>query len=289
MSKAEEITKLKLQLQKTKEFRRKWARATKFINKLTQDLIVTELSEFEWRYLNNLTNWLAENLEATGIRGRWKIKTFYFRTYRPFVKQDLFEFLLTNLANIKRALFFPLGITRVRRQKEFLKHWNSAGPVMGVYIGWLRERIRKLESGEIDVITRDFTVDGIAEEIETKFRTLFHAPPEYEREVQKELEKLLTVLDIPHHREQTGIPVSVKTTFPDFTVDELSLAIEVKLIQKSEHEKRIVDEIAADIHNYSSKYSNLLFVIYDIGIIRDFEKFKFNLEPENVCLILIKH
>jgi hypothetical protein len=54
--------------------------------------------------------------------------------------------------------------------------------------------------------------------------------------------------------------------------------------------KKLADEINADIQSYGKFYSNQLFVIYDLGSIRDEDEFKKDLDNnENISLIIIKH
>ena len=41
---------------------------------------------------------------------------------------------------------------------------------------------------------------------------------------------------------------------------------------------------------YKTKYNNIIFLIYDLGVIRDIDEFKGSFESyENVVLIIIKH
>jgi hypothetical protein len=55
-------------------------------------------------------------------------------------------------------------------------------------------------------------------------------------------------------------------------------------------EKAIISEINDDIIAYKTKYSNLIFVVYDIGIIRDQDLFRSGLEAsENVVVKVVKH
>lgn len=108
---------------------------------------------------------------------------------------------------------------------------------------------------------------------EPKLRKVFRNPPRDEKEVQHAFESLLIGADIPYSKETESIEYSTKTYEPDFTVDKISLAIEIKLCTSTDREKKIIDEINADIPAYRKKYENLVFVIYDLGFIRDVERF----------------
>jgi hypothetical protein len=54
--------------------------------------------------------------------------------------------------------------------------------------------------------------------------------------------------------------------------------------------REVVDEINADVAAYSKRYGTLLFIVYDLGNIRDEVEFKQDLEdPGNVSVIVVKH
>lgn len=130
--------------------------------------------------------------------------------------------------------------------------------------------------------------------ISANLRGGMHDQPSNEREVQDVLETLLVgrglQKGLDYDRETGRVKVSVKESVPDFVLPKLSLTIEVKLVTSPSRLRSIVDEINADIRAYGTKYSNLLFVIYDLGQIRDEGQFKRGLEdPVGVKLIVVKH
>lgn len=109
-------------------------------------------------------------------------------------------------------------------------------------------------------------------------------------DVQDALENLLVGADLPYSREADRIEYSSKTYQPDFTMSKLDLAIDVKLCARPGREKELIAEINDDIFAYGTKYGNLLFVIYDIGLIRDAERFANSFEEhENVMVRVVKH
>ena len=70
----------------------------------------------------------------------------------------------------------------------------------------------------------------------------------------------------------------------------MGLALEVKLSKTTTKSKVIVDEINADIMSYSKEYRSLLFMIYDLGSIRDESEFKNDLEVnEGISVVIVKH
>ena len=124
-------------------------------------------------------------------------------------------------------------------------------------------------------------------------RAIFDVPAQ-EREVQNAVEQLLIgrglTKGLDYDREVGRVKVSIKEVVPDFVLPRLSLAIEVKLAKTDAKAKAIVDEINADIQAYGRGYSHLLFIVYDLGTIRDALEFTRDLESvEGVEVIIVKH
>lgn len=95
---------------------------------------------------------------------------------------------------------------------------------------------------------------------------------------------------LDYDRETGRVKVSIKEVVPDFILPKLSLAIEVKLAKTDSQAKAIVDEINADIQAYGRAYSHLLFIVYDLGTIRDTLEFTRDLESVGgVEAIVVKH
>lgn len=125
---------------------------------------------------------------------------------------------------------------------------------------------------------------------EKKLRKIIRQQPNNERELQDHFENLLIAIDIEYSREFPLIEYSSKTYKPDFSISKLDLAIELKLCVKDYREKQMIAEINDDILAYQTKFGNIFFVIYDVGQIRDDEKFMKSFETyENVIIRIIKH
>lgn len=132
----------------------------------------------------------------------------------------------------------------------------------------------------------------ITSSIKMNLRRMFKdKPPQDEDVLQREIEKILNVLQLDLKKEQDQIAFSVSGRIPDFTVHELSLAIEAKLCNSVKRVKDIVEEINSDITAYKTKYNNLLFIIYDTGgFITDEPKFIGDFERnKGVMVIITKH
>jgi hypothetical protein len=119
-------------------------------------------------------------------------------------------------------------------------------------------------------------------------RSIFHDPA-HEREVQDALEIIFNARNLDFRREQDSVSYSTKRYTPDFTFDRLGLAVEVKLCKDRDREREMIDEINADIIGYAGRYDRCVFVIYDLGFIRDVARFSEDIEKNpNVHVLIVK-
>ena len=123
---------------------------------------------------------------------------------------------------------------------------------------------------------------------EHKLRKVIRTKPEREKEIQDQFENLLIGADIDFEREGPHIDYSSKAYIPDFSFNSIDLAVEIKLCKTEE--KTFIQQINDDILAYKTKFNILLFIIYDLGVIRDVDTFKQSFEEtENVIVHVIKH
>ena len=143
----------------------------------------------------------------------------------------------------------------------------------------------------------DFAEDefeNISNFIKSKLRPTLFTKPEKEEEVQNAIEVLLIGRDlskgIDYDRESGKFEFSGKEYIPDFILPKMNLCIEVKLLREGKR-SRVIDEINADITAYSTQYERILFVIYDLGVIRDEAEFRRDIENAgaNIKVIIVKH
>jgi len=137
-------------------------------------------------------------------------------------------------------------------------------------------------------------IDNLKNFFKANLRRAIFNLPKNETEIQDTIESLLIgrglTKGIDYDREKGRVKVSIKEVVPDFIFHKLDLALEVKFCNDKAKSKKIVDEINADIQAYSKKFSNLLFLVYDMGFIRDEYEFKNDLDnKENISLIIVKH
>lgn len=142
----------------------------------------------------------------------------------------------------------------------------------------------------------DFAEDefeNISNFIKSKLRAAIFSQPEKETEVQNAIELLLIGRNmskgIDYDRESGKLEFSGKEYIPDFILPKMNLCIEVKLLRDGKR-SRIIDEINADIVAYSTKYERLLFVVYDLGVIRDESEFRRDIENAgaNIKVLIVK-
>lgn len=123
---------------------------------------------------------------------------------------------------------------------------------------------------------------------ETKLRKIIRDTPNDETEVQDKYEDLLIGADIKYSKEFPRIEYSSKQYVPDFSFAELDLAVELKICK--DNEKKLISQLNDDILAYKTKFQNVLFIIYDLGIIRDVEQLKQSFEKhDNVFVQIVKH
>ena len=131
--------------------------------------------------------------------------------------------------------------------------------------------------------------EQIIDLIRANLRPAIYEDPKHEREVQNALETIFRARNLDFLREQETVPYSTKRYIPDFTFDRIGLAVEVKLCKDKDREKPMIDEINADILGYGGRYDRCIFVVYDLGFIRDVAQFSGDIEKNpNVHVLIIK-
>jgi hypothetical protein len=152
--------------------------------------------------------------------------------------------------------------------------------------------LRAVLEGKLGIV-EDQTA-ALIDFFQARLRSAVFRIPEAEREIQDSLEQLLIGRGMQkgqdYDREVGRVKVSAKEVIPDFTVPSLSLALEVKLIKTPARVREVIDEINADILAYSKGYRQIIFIVYDLGHIRDEVEFRHDLQKAgNVDVLVIKH
>lgn len=126
--------------------------------------------------------------------------------------------------------------------------------------------------------------------IENCLRKAIRKKPENEKEIQDHLETLFIGSGLEFTREKERIQYSSKTYQPDFVFAKIDTVVEVKFCNRESREKELIQEINDYIVAFQTKYPNLIFVVYDLGMIRDIDQFKESFEKQgSIIVIIIKH
>lgn len=213
----------------------------------------------------------------------------YFATFVSFTWSKRGSYMIGGPARPNESFNPQLGVERVN-QEAYVKE-------LGVARGLLLAAKDELEEVEIDEVykgrdTKPETslILKIINLAEYKLRKVIRKEPSNEKEVQDAFENLLVGADISFSRETERIEYSSKTYTPDFTMERAGLAVEVKFCNRNGREKEIIAEINDDILAYKTKYGNIVFVVYDIGCIRDVERFaKIFEDQDGVVVRVVKH
>lgn len=132
--------------------------------------------------------------------------------------------------------------------------------------------------------------------IRARLRAAVHTEPACEKDIQDVIDTLFIgrdmQKDVDYGRETGAVNVSLKKAIPDFVVHRLSLAIEVKFIKEPKRIGQVIEEMSADVTQYAVRYSQIIFVVYDMGHIQDERQFCQGLVGRanaSVRIVVVKH
>lgn len=167
------------------------------------------------------------------------------------------------------------------RQKDYFDHTYANALLLKAAledkVGFAQDELRKLT---------DF--------IAAHLRAVVFSVPDKETEIQNALETLLIgrglTKGLDYDRETGRVKSSGRESVPDFIFPKYNLCAELKLVRSPDRLKSIVDEINADIRVYEKVYARQLYVIYDLGAIRNETEVKRDLISDNaVSVVVVKH
>ncbi len=145
---------------------------------------------------------------------------------------------------------------------------------------------------EVDFVENEYS--NIESFIKSKLRKAVFDIPDKEKEIQNSIEQLFIGKGwnkgIDYDRETGKFEFSGREYIPDFVIPKLELCIEVKLL-KENRKSKVIEEISADVTAYSKQYKRIIFVVYDLGYIRDETEFRRDIEnaKDDVKVIIVKH
>ncbi|MBB6635298.1 hypothetical protein [Cohnella thailandensis] len=169
--------------------------------------------------------------------------------------------------------------------------WPDAKNILESVLMSTRFLIVSLES-QIDFVSEE--IENIGNFLKTKLRNVIFDIPTKEKDIQNAIENLFIGRGfnkgIDYDRETGKFNYSGREYIPDFIIPKLRMCIEVKLLKESSKKSKIIEEINADITAYLKNYESILFVVYDIGIIRDEVEISRDIENhDGIKLIIVKH
>ena len=174
-----------------------------------------------------------------------------------------------------------IGKTVVTQQ---INYFQAVHANLSLLRAWLEQKVGKSAH----------EASSLATFLQARLRSAIFATPEAEIDVQNAVEQLLIgrglQKGIDYDRETGRVKISVKESIPDFIFRPLSTALEIKLTKDRSRQGKLVDEINADIVAYATGYNSIIFLVYDLGTIRNETEFKQGLESSgNVSVLIIKH
>lgn len=196
----------------------------------------------------------------------------------------LLPYVLEQFGEEAEALFQPIDIGKQMNPADAVGSlWRTYSELASARLGALAAYVQ----GKLGAVERES--DAIADLILAKLRPSMFNDPDDESDVQDAMEIIFNARGLDYRREKVTIEYSSKLFIPDFTFESLNLAVEAKLCKSAAKEKAIVDEINADIPAYQTRYARMTFVVYDLGFIRDVDKFKSGIEGNpGVRLLIVK-
>jgi hypothetical protein len=219
--------------------------------------------------------------EAANI-GRYSSFGTYLRKYNELVK--LAAPLLPNTTILDQFILEKIKVwpdcTWIEQKAYFDAAYSNAALLKSLLegaIGYAEDETHNL---------RDF--------IQANLRRAVFTVPDREIELQNGVEALLVGRGMAkgkdYDRETGRVKTSGKESIPDFIFPNLNLCLEVKLSNSKDKLRTIVDEINADIRAYATQYDRQLYIVYDLGTVRDESEFRRDLEDvPGVSVIVVKH
>ncbi|MHA1380160.1 MAG: hypothetical protein ACTSRG_17440 [Candidatus Helarchaeota archaeon] len=198
--------------------------------------------------------------------------------------------LWTSRKNIRIIAEFPIDIYINKKEHLIAKYIPALKHELKGYITEV-EKFQKNQSAAPNVLMVSFT--SVINDIHNNFRKIIIKEPNNEKDIQNYLEGFLAVKGYSFKREKESSAFSTRSFKPDFTNQNLSIAIEVKYVDSDDKAQNCIEEMSADIKPYSKNWKNILFLVYDKGgNIRDVDEYTndFNQKGEiSIRCIVIKH
>ncbi|MBI1955934.1 MAG: hypothetical protein HYS38_06025 [Acidobacteria bacterium] len=264
--------------------------------KWTQELAIEELQALiaeiqtltqETRLSATHTRWVLRTLQfLEQVFGR---KSRYYLSFASLKWHETDSFMVGGPEDPEGS-WNPQAAVERRHHQAYLRHLEAAkGFLLAALDDLNRYGIASVYQGK-DTGPEASALVKIITLVERKLRKAIREKPEKEKYIQDAFETLLVGADVSFERETDSIVYSSKTYTPDFSFQRIDLAVELKLCSRADREKEIIAEMNDDILAYKTKYGNIIFGVYDLGFIRDVERFSDTFEgSEGIIVRVVKH
>ena len=236
------------------------------------------------KWLDSLLRSMDINLSKENPDNVWKHSGYkeYARKFRQIVTLIMKDIEIPPIIDVYDDEKMPAAASTIAIQQKGI--FESVHANASILKGYFESKLGTVDDEFASL--KDF--------LQSRLRSAILKKPEQERDVQDSLEQLLIgrglIKGQDYDRETGRVKVSTKEVIPDFIIPKLSLAIELKFIKEKLRVKTAVDEINADILSYSKLYQRLLFIVYDMGFIRDELEFRHDLEAtDSISVIIVKN
>jgi hypothetical protein len=187
---------------------------------------------------------------------------------------------------------YEVDVEKLIEQKThsaFMSDLQSARGILQAAIDQIKQKgIQNVFEG--DDVRESNDIVKVLSLVDNGLRKVVRSVPKNEAQIQDALESLFVGAGLEFSRGKENILYSSKTYVPDFVFNRISTVVEAKLCNRKEREKEIIGEVNDDILAYRTKYGNLIFVVYDVGVIKDVDQFKTGMETgDHVLVRIVKH
>ena len=141
----------------------------------------------------------------------------------------------------------------------------GVGPDCHLFFAWLRSNARRLLQTTSSSLSQ---IQDSEDVVAMLARSLRAAVGGRETIVERELQEIVHAMLAAHElsaRREAPLEYAGKKFYVDFSLPNLGMALETKVLKNSRRLGQMVDELLADAVAYSSVYKTIAFVIYDLS------------------------